>query len=46
MDIYDSFQQFVTTSRSQIPLTMFTINLVFTAVLAMVLRFIYVNYGN
>jgi hypothetical protein len=44
--MYESFQEFVTASSSQIPITMFIINLISTAILALVLRVVYMRYGN
>ena len=44
--MFQSFEEFLATSRMQIPVLGFITNLILTAVLALILSSIYVRYGN
>ena len=44
--MFQSFEEFLAVSRMQIPVLGFIINLILTAVLALILSSIYVRYGN
>ena len=44
--MFQSFEEFLAVSRTQIPVVGFIINLILTAVLALILSSIYVRYGN
>lgn len=46
MDQVQTFQDFLTTRSVEIPLTDFMVNLLLAALLAFVLRLVYVRYGN
>ena len=41
-----TFQEFLATQSAQIPVAGFILNLILAAILAFILRFIYVRYGN
>lgn len=46
MDSLQTFQDFLTTNRSQIPIVTFIFNLLLTAVLSLILGQVYFKYGN
>lgn len=46
MEIFQTFEEFLTASRANIPVVWFIINLLLAAVLALILNQIYVRYGD
>lgn len=46
MDIFQSFDQYLSESSSQIPIFGFIINLILTGLLSMLISWVYVQYGN
>ena len=46
MDIFKTFDEFLVQSQAQIPIINFILNLIFTAILALILKQVYIIYGN
>lgn len=46
MDIFQTFEEYLAQSSASIPLLSFIFNLIFTCILAFILRAVYVRYGN
>jgi len=46
MDMFKTFEEYLTHSRAQIPIIGFILNLIFTGVLALILKHVYIRYGN
>ena len=46
MDIFKTFDEYLAQSQAQIPIIGFILNLMFTAVLALILRQVYIRYGD
>ena len=46
MDVFKTFEEYLTHSRAQIPIIGFILNLIFTGVLALILKHVYIRYGN
>jgi len=46
MEIFQTFEQYLTQSSARIPLVLFILNLIFTGVLTLILRQVYIRYGN
>ena len=46
MDIFNTFEEYLAQSKIQIPIIGFILNLIFTGVLALILKHVYIRYGN
>ena len=46
MDIFKTFDEYLAQSQAQIPIISFILNLIFTGLLALILRQVYIRYGN
>ena len=46
MDLFKTFEEYLVQSSVRIPISWFILNLIFTAILTIILRQIYIKYGN
>ena len=46
MDMFKTFEEFLSQSKSEIPILWFILNLLFTGLLAILLKYVYIKYGN
>ena len=46
MDIFNTFEEYLAQSRVQIPIIGFILNLIFTGLLALILKQVYIKYGS
>ena len=46
MDVFQSFDEYLTQSSAQIPVLGFVLNLIFTGLLSMLINWVYIHYGN
>ena len=46
MEIFNTFEEYLAQSRVQIPIIGFILNLIFTGLLALILKQVYIRYGS